>query len=151
MAREKPMFCWVLICVLLSFVLTQAAPPTALVTKLPGFNGTFPSKHYSGYDSFLLMLLLWFMILFGFSWLLWNFMLVLDFYAFLALFSPNKNLGVNDFKPICQWHCISSWFLCISFPIADSISMLIHDSYASCALILSDFLGGFSWLWEIWS
>lgn len=27
----------------------QAAPDASLVTKLPGFNGTFPSKHYSGY------------------------------------------------------------------------------------------------------
>ncbi|XP_034691735.1 serine carboxypeptidase 1-like [Vitis riparia] len=49
MTRERPMFYWVLICMLFSFVLTEAAPQTALVTKLPGFNGTFPSKHYSGY------------------------------------------------------------------------------------------------------
>ncbi|KAI5648981.1 hypothetical protein M9H77_34986 [Catharanthus roseus] len=27
----------------------QAAPQSSLITKLPGFNGTFPSKHYSGY------------------------------------------------------------------------------------------------------
>ena len=57
MTRERPMFYWVLICMLFSFVLTEAAPQTALVTKLPGFNGTFPSKHYSGYESFLPMLL----------------------------------------------------------------------------------------------
>ncbi|GMI70872.1 serine carboxypeptidase-like 20 [Hibiscus trionum] len=30
-------------------VLTQSAPEGALVTQLPGFSGTFPSKHYSGY------------------------------------------------------------------------------------------------------
>ncbi|OVA19087.1 Peptidase S10 [Macleaya cordata] len=32
---------------LLSF--TEAAPKHALITHLPGFNGTLPSKHYSGY------------------------------------------------------------------------------------------------------
>lgn len=40
---------------LLSFVLpTHSAPETALVTQLPGFSGTLPSKHYSGYFVFLL-------------------------------------------------------------------------------------------------
>ncbi|MQL69584.1 hypothetical protein Taro_001882 [Colocasia esculenta] len=29
--------------------LVSAAPENALVTQLPGFNGTFPSKHYAGY------------------------------------------------------------------------------------------------------
>ncbi|GAB4827171.1 Serine carboxypeptidase-like 20 [Ancistrocladus abbreviatus] len=38
-----------LIVVIFSFVLTESAPQNALVTQLPGFNGTFPSKHYSGY------------------------------------------------------------------------------------------------------
>ncbi|XP_043722030.1 serine carboxypeptidase 1-like [Telopea speciosissima] len=33
----------------LSLVLIRAAPESSLVTNLPGFNGTFPSKHYSGY------------------------------------------------------------------------------------------------------
>uniref|UniRef100_A0A803R5R9 Carboxypeptidase n=2 Tax=Cannabis sativa TaxID=3483 RepID=A0A803R5R9_CANSA len=33
-------------CILLS---SEAAPSGSLVTKLPGFAGTFPSKHYSGY------------------------------------------------------------------------------------------------------
>ncbi|KAJ4730347.1 Carboxypeptidase [Melia azedarach] len=34
----------------LSFVaLTYSAPETALITQIPGFSGTFPSKHYSGY------------------------------------------------------------------------------------------------------
>ncbi|GAB4830358.1 Serine carboxypeptidase-like 20 [Ancistrocladus abbreviatus] len=37
------------IAVILSFVLTESAPQSALVTQLPGFNGTFPSKHYAGY------------------------------------------------------------------------------------------------------
>uniref|UniRef100_A0A166JFP7 Carboxypeptidase n=1 Tax=Daucus carota subsp. sativus TaxID=79200 RepID=A0A166JFP7_DAUCS len=36
-------------CILLCFGLIQSAPETALVTHLPGFNGAFPSKHYSGY------------------------------------------------------------------------------------------------------
>ncbi|KAL5566721.1 hypothetical protein UlMin_029885 [Ulmus minor] len=31
------------------FLLTSSAPLSSLVTQLPGFNGTFPSKHYSGY------------------------------------------------------------------------------------------------------
>ncbi|XP_048138203.1 serine carboxypeptidase-like 20 [Rhodamnia argentea] len=31
------------------FVFTQCAPEKAPVTQLPGFNGSFPSKHYSGY------------------------------------------------------------------------------------------------------
>ncbi|KAM3373852.1 serine carboxypeptidase-like 20 [Capsicum galapagoense] len=40
--------------VLISFLVfvllvTEAAPQSALVTELPGFNGTFQSKHYAGY------------------------------------------------------------------------------------------------------
>ncbi|ESQ56450.1 hypothetical protein EUTSA_v10027269mg, partial [Eutrema salsugineum] len=32
------------------FVVTaESAPESALITKIPGFDGTFPSKHYSGY------------------------------------------------------------------------------------------------------
>ncbi|XP_027183768.1 serine carboxypeptidase-like 21 [Coffea eugenioides] len=30
----------------------EAAPKASLITHLPGFNGTFPSKHYSGYVRF---------------------------------------------------------------------------------------------------
>ncbi|GMN26109.1 hypothetical protein TIFTF001_001184 [Ficus carica] len=38
------------ICIVLGVsVLTKAAPRDALITFLPGFNGSFPSKHYSGY------------------------------------------------------------------------------------------------------
>ncbi|CAA7396129.1 unnamed protein product [Spirodela intermedia] len=37
------------IAVLCSFSLVSSAPESALVTHLPGFNGTFPSKHYAGY------------------------------------------------------------------------------------------------------
>ncbi|CAL9222352.1 unnamed protein product [Arabidopsis halleri] len=33
----------------LCFAITESAPKSALITKLPGFNGTFPSKHYAGY------------------------------------------------------------------------------------------------------
>ncbi|GLT64798.1 hypothetical protein SLA2020_372680 [Shorea laevis] len=37
-------------CVLYGFLfLSQAAPESALVTGVPGFNGSFPSKHYAGY------------------------------------------------------------------------------------------------------
>ncbi|EFH59863.1 hypothetical protein ARALYDRAFT_480041 [Arabidopsis lyrata subsp. lyrata] len=33
----------------LCFAITESAPKSALITELPGFNGTFPSKHYAGY------------------------------------------------------------------------------------------------------
>lgn len=33
----------------LCFIMTESAPQSSIVTQLPGFNGTFPSKHYSGY------------------------------------------------------------------------------------------------------
>ncbi|GMH20845.1 hypothetical protein Nepgr_022687 [Nepenthes gracilis] len=33
----------------LSLVFSQSAPQTALVTQVPGFNGTLPSKQYAGY------------------------------------------------------------------------------------------------------
>ncbi|KAL8171849.1 hypothetical protein V2J09_023653, partial [Rumex salicifolius] len=37
-------------CILLSFTSPiEAFPRRALITKIPGFSGTFPSKHYSGY------------------------------------------------------------------------------------------------------
>ncbi|KAL9227498.1 hypothetical protein vseg_003181 [Gypsophila vaccaria] len=41
----------ILVSVVLSLcvVLSESAPKSALVAQLPGFNGTFPSKHYSGY------------------------------------------------------------------------------------------------------
>ncbi|KAI8016145.1 Serine carboxypeptidase-like 20 [Camellia lanceoleosa] len=35
----------------LGFGLTEAVPANSFITKLPGFNATFPSKHYSGYVS----------------------------------------------------------------------------------------------------
>ncbi|CAL0328184.1 unnamed protein product [Lupinus luteus] len=38
-----------LLSISLSFVLTQSAPESSLITNLPGFNGTLPSKHYAGY------------------------------------------------------------------------------------------------------
>lgn len=54
MAKSGPIL-YRIFSMLLSFVLlTHSAPETALVTQLPGFSGTFPSKHYSGYFSFLL-------------------------------------------------------------------------------------------------
>ncbi|XP_012085774.1 serine carboxypeptidase-like 20 [Jatropha curcas] len=50
-------FFWVvslIICFLLSFKLInlEAAPQDALITQIPGFNGTLPSKHYGGYVTF---------------------------------------------------------------------------------------------------
>ncbi|KAL7228131.1 hypothetical protein ACSBR2_006950 [Camellia fascicularis] len=40
-----------LCCLLLGYgrIMVEAAPEVSLITSLPGFNGTFPSKHYSGY------------------------------------------------------------------------------------------------------
>lgn len=39
----------ILLFFLSSAFLISAAPESALITNLPGFNGTFQSKHYSGY------------------------------------------------------------------------------------------------------
>ncbi|XP_059432961.1 serine carboxypeptidase-like 20 [Corylus avellana] len=39
----------VLVYIFLSFVVTQSAPNTALIAEIPGFTGTLPSNHYSGY------------------------------------------------------------------------------------------------------
>ncbi|XP_044483485.1 serine carboxypeptidase-like 20 [Mangifera indica] len=52
MAKNNFIFCNIsyLICILnFALLLIEAAPKSSLVTHLPGFNGTFPSKHYSGY------------------------------------------------------------------------------------------------------
>nr|DAD25390.1 TPA_asm: hypothetical protein HUJ06_026854 [Nelumbo nucifera] len=49
MATDKVFLCLVLVCVFLRFELIGAAPEGALITELPGFEGTFPSQHYSGY------------------------------------------------------------------------------------------------------
>ncbi|EXB61183.1 Serine carboxypeptidase-like 20 [Morus notabilis] len=38
-----------LACLIKSLVPAQSAPDDALITQIPGFSGTFPSKHYSGY------------------------------------------------------------------------------------------------------
>lgn len=35
-------------CMILILAFTEAAPKASLITSLPGFNGNFPSKHYSG-------------------------------------------------------------------------------------------------------
>ncbi|KAF2603249.1 hypothetical protein F2Q70_00027136 [Brassica cretica] len=39
----------VFVTLLVFLITTESAPESALITKLPGFSGTFPSKHYSGY------------------------------------------------------------------------------------------------------
>ncbi|KAK6937896.1 Peptidase S10, serine carboxypeptidase [Dillenia turbinata] len=50
MSTHKPIFPKTLfIYLLLNFLSSESAPESALVTQLPGFTGTFPSKHYSGY------------------------------------------------------------------------------------------------------
>ncbi|XP_065875790.1 serine carboxypeptidase-like 20 [Euphorbia lathyris] len=47
--RTNPILCSIFY-ILSSFVLpTLSAPQTALITQIPGFAATFPSKHYSGY------------------------------------------------------------------------------------------------------
>lgn len=38
-----------LACLIKSLVPAQSAPDDALIAQIPGFSGTFPSKHYSGY------------------------------------------------------------------------------------------------------
>lgn len=38
-----------LICLSFTILLTQSAPQDAIVTHVPGFDGTLPSKHYAGY------------------------------------------------------------------------------------------------------
>ncbi|XP_028769706.1 serine carboxypeptidase-like 20 [Neltuma alba] len=42
-------FYFVLVNILLCSLPTQSAPEGALITEIPGFNGTIPSKHYGGY------------------------------------------------------------------------------------------------------
>lgn len=37
--------------------LARSAPESALVKSLPGYNGTLPSKHYSGYSAITIPLL----------------------------------------------------------------------------------------------
>uniref|UniRef100_A0A2N9HTQ7 Carboxypeptidase n=1 Tax=Fagus sylvatica TaxID=28930 RepID=A0A2N9HTQ7_FAGSY len=41
--------CVAVLLLLLTIKLSQSAPDSALITQLPGFTATFPSKHYSGY------------------------------------------------------------------------------------------------------
>ncbi|KAK7350563.1 hypothetical protein VNO77_09326 [Canavalia gladiata] len=41
--------CLLLLHIFLCFVFTQSAPESAIVTQIPGFNGTLPSKHHAGY------------------------------------------------------------------------------------------------------
>ncbi|PKA54505.1 Serine carboxypeptidase 1 [Apostasia shenzhenica] len=43
------LFSFILLALLIAASLILAAPESALITHLPGFNATFPSKHYSGY------------------------------------------------------------------------------------------------------
>ncbi|KAJ8747904.1 hypothetical protein K2173_012794 [Erythroxylum novogranatense] len=50
MSKFLIMFWITLLCMFLSF--SEAAPGASLITYLPGFSGSFPSKHYSGYVSF---------------------------------------------------------------------------------------------------
>jgi len=49
MNKTRSTVCLVLLQIYLSIVLTISAPETAIVTQVPGFNGTIPSKHYAGY------------------------------------------------------------------------------------------------------
>ncbi|RYR40223.1 hypothetical protein Ahy_A09g045940 [Arachis hypogaea] len=49
MGDKCSIFSLVSLHIFLSFVLTQSAPESALITQIPGFNGTLPSKHYAGY------------------------------------------------------------------------------------------------------
>ncbi|CAN0859666.1 Serine carboxypeptidase-like 20 [Linum grandiflorum] len=42
-------WCLCLQVIMMGYGLTEAAPAGSLVTSLPGYSGTFPSQHYSGY------------------------------------------------------------------------------------------------------
>ncbi|XP_058196663.1 serine carboxypeptidase-like 20 [Rhododendron vialii] len=48
-AKIPHLFYAALISTILASKFTESVPEGALVTQVPGFNGTFPSKHYSGY------------------------------------------------------------------------------------------------------
>lgn len=48
MSMVKGFFLVVSLGILLGFALVEAAPKESLITGLPGFHGTFASKHYSG-------------------------------------------------------------------------------------------------------
>uniref|UniRef100_A0A2P2LUR6 Carboxypeptidase n=1 Tax=Rhizophora mucronata TaxID=61149 RepID=A0A2P2LUR6_RHIMU len=49
MAKASPSF-YGIGCLLLSLLLlAHSAPESAVVTQIPGFSGTLPSKHYAGY------------------------------------------------------------------------------------------------------
>lgn len=48
-AIDKIFFFVASICLLVNVALIGAAPESALVSQLPGFHGSLPSKHYSGY------------------------------------------------------------------------------------------------------
>lgn len=50
-AKIPHLFYAALISTILVSKFTESVPEGALVTQFPGFNGTFPSKHYSGYLS----------------------------------------------------------------------------------------------------
>ncbi|KAE9460801.1 hypothetical protein C3L33_07231, partial [Rhododendron williamsianum] len=50
-AKIPHLFYAALISTILVSKFTESVPEGALVTQVPGFNGTFPSKHYSGYLS----------------------------------------------------------------------------------------------------
>lgn len=49
MAKRGLVLYTVLVLLCSCFVVTQCAPESGLITLLPGFKGSFPSKHYSGY------------------------------------------------------------------------------------------------------
>ncbi|XP_050208295.1 serine carboxypeptidase-like 20 [Mercurialis annua] len=51
MAKNELQFIWAIIAGFLILSI-ESAPKDALITQLPGFNGTFPSNHYGGYVSF---------------------------------------------------------------------------------------------------
>jgi hypothetical protein len=48
MNKTGSTICLVLLHIYLSIVLTISAPESAIVTQVPGFNGTIPSKHHAG-------------------------------------------------------------------------------------------------------
>lgn len=56
--QTSPIFYSSVFYLLSSFVfLAYSAPQSALINQIPGFSGTLPSKHYSGYAWILISLL----------------------------------------------------------------------------------------------
>lgn len=111
-----PLIYFSLFALVLLHPISEAAPEESLITHLPGFNGTFPSKHYAGYISliFFCHLLFFFLNLFhlnfiwgcGFLLFVWRYVMWLLMRIRGRIF-PNFSL---IFSLISLFFVCSSWF-----------------------------------------